>query len=133
MQDAFLSAYLALRSADRPIAVRPWLSAIVRNRAIDCLRRPLDALRAPDAEHVLRLVPARMGDPAEMAGVREDVRLTVDAIGRLPERQRVALVRRELEGRGLEELATSMDTTVSATWSLLSRARSTVAECRSRR
>jgi RNA polymerase sigma-70 factor, ECF subfamily len=132
VQDAFLSAYLALRSADRPIALRPWLTAIVRNRAIDCLRRPLDALRAPDADQVLQLLPARHGDPAEVAGVREEVRLTVEAIGRLPERQRFALVRRELEGRGLEEVAAGLGTSVSATWSLLSRARTAVTDGRAR-
>ncbi|MBA2514661.1 MAG: RNA polymerase sigma factor [Solirubrobacterales bacterium] len=133
LQDAFLSAYMALRAVDRPIALQAWLSMIVRNRAIDYLRQPHASRVDPDSERVLTLVPALMGDPADVAAVREEMRAVVGAIGRLPERQRLALVRRDFEGRPVREVAAGLGTTTPATWSLLFRADSTIAENRRRR
>src|SRR5688572_20798415 len=40
VQDAFIRAYRGLRATDRPMALRPWLYMIVRNRALDELRSP---------------------------------------------------------------------------------------------
>src|ERR1044072_2606203 len=40
IQDAFIRAYRGLRVTDRPMALRPWLYMIVRNRALDTLRAP---------------------------------------------------------------------------------------------
>ena len=40
VQDAFVRAFRGLRVAGRPMALRPWLYAIVRNRALDELRAP---------------------------------------------------------------------------------------------
>ncbi len=132
LQDAFLSAYVALRAVDRPIALKAWLAMIVRNRAIDHLRQPHASRIDPDSERVLTLVPAPMGDPADVATAREEMRAVVDAIGRLPERQRLALVRRDFEGRRVEEVAAGLGTTLPATWSLLFRAHSTLSAGASR-
>lgn len=132
LQEAFLSAYTALRAIDRPIALKAWLSMIVRNKAIDVLRQPYAARVEPDSERVLALVPATMGDPSDVACLREEVREVVDAIGRLPDRQRLALVRRELEGRRVEEVAAGLGASESSTWSLVCRARATVTADRRR-
>src|SRR4249920_907911 len=40
VQDAFVRALSALRADDREMALRAWLYTIVRNRALDVLRRP---------------------------------------------------------------------------------------------
>ena len=40
VQDAFLRALGALSETERDMALRPWLYAITRNRALDELRRP---------------------------------------------------------------------------------------------
>lgn len=131
VQDAFLSAYTALRAVDRPIALKAWLSTIVRNRAVDYLRQPHTSYVGPDFERMITLAPVLVNDPGELVSMREEVREAVDAIGRLPDRQRIALVRREFEGRRVEEVAAELGTTLPATWSLLFRARSTVAASRS--
>lgn len=126
LQEAFVSAYIAMRAVDRPIAPRAWLSMIVRNKAIDAVREPHAARVEPDSERQLALVPATLGDPSDVACLREEVRDVVSAIGRLPDRQRLALVRRELQGQPVGEVAAGLGTNVSSTWSLLHRARATV-------
>ncbi len=120
VQNAFLRAYPSLRATDRAMALRAWLYMIVRNAALDELRRPQ---RSEDLDEGLRLVAAPGGDPAQQVAMADDLRRVVDDIRRLPERQRMALVMRELDGRSHRETARALGTTVPATKSLLVRAR----------
>ena len=121
VQDALISAYRALRATDRPMALRPWLYMIVRNRALDELRSPQRA-GAFDDEFALNAVPTV--DAAYRVQQREEMRELVAEIGRLPERQRLALVLREFDGCSHVETAERLHTTVPATKSLIIRARS---------
>lgn len=121
VQDALIRAYRGLRVTDRPMAVRPWLYMIVRNRALDELR---SAPRAGtyDDEFVLNAVPT--ADAGQQVQQRDEMRRLVAEIGRLPERQRMALVMREFDGCSHVETARRLGTTVPATKSLIIRARS---------
>jgi RNA polymerase sigma factor (sigma-70 family) len=121
VQDAFVRAHHALRAADRPMALRAWLYMITRNRALDGLRarRPCGELDERDTAG---------GDPVEAALQREELRRIVEELGRLPERQRLALVQRELCGTSHADLADQLGTTVSATKSLIIRARTQLRE-----
>jgi RNA polymerase sigma factor (sigma-70 family) len=121
VQDALIRAYRGLRVTDRPMALRPWLYMIVRNRALDELRAPR-RLDAYDDELRMRAVPE--ADPAQCFAERDEMRQIVAEIGRLPERQRMALVMREFDGRSHAETARALRTTVPATKSLIIRARS---------
>lgn len=121
VQDALIRAYRGLRATDRPMALRPWLYMIVRNRALDELRRPLRA-GSFDDEFALDAVPA--ASAAEHLAQREEMRQIVSEIARLPERQRMALVMREFDGCSHAETARRLHTTVAATKSLIIRARS---------
>jgi RNA polymerase sigma factor (sigma-70 family) len=123
VQDALIRAYRGLRVTDRPMALRPWLYMIVRNRALDELRTPRRA-DAYDDELRMRAVPE--ADPARCFAVRDEMRQIVAEIGRLPERQRIALVMREFDGRSHAETARALQTTVPATKSLIIRARSSL-------
>jgi RNA polymerase sigma factor (sigma-70 family) len=120
VQDAMIRAYRSLRATDRPMALRPWLYMIVRNRALDDLRAPRRA-DAFDDEARIAVVPD--ADPAHRIAERDELRHLVAEIGRLPERQRLALVLREFDGRTHAETARALHTTVPATKSLLIRAR----------
>ena len=95
VQDAFIRAYRGLRVTDRPMALRPWLYMIVRNRALDELRSPQRA-GAYDDEFALNAVPTT--DAAQCVQERDEMRRLVAEIARLPERQRMALVMREFDG-----------------------------------
>ena len=121
VQDAFIRAYKALRVTDRPMALRPWLYMIVRNRALDELRAPR---RSDTYDDEVRMRPVVAADPAQRFAERDEMRRLVAEIARLPERQRMALVLREFDGRSHAETARALDTTVPATKSLIIRARS---------
>ena len=125
VQDAFIRAYRGLRVTDRPMVLQPWLYMIVRNRALDELRAPQRPDSYDDAGSHLAAVPA--GDPADRFADRTEMRRLVDEIARLPERQRMALVLREFDGRSHAETARALHTTVPATKSLIIRARSNLA------
>ena len=121
VQDALIRAYRGLRVTDRPMALRPWLYMIVRNRALDELRSPQRAGTFDD-EFALNAVPT--ADAAHCVQQRDEMRQLVAEIGRLPERQRMALVLREFDGCSHVETAQRLRTTVPATKSLIIRARS---------
>src|SRR4051794_22480938 len=109
VQDAFIRAYRGLRVTDRAMALRPWLYMIVRNRALDELRTPQ---RSDCYDDAAGLVAVPADDPAQRCAERDEMRRLVAEIGRLPERQRIALVLREFDGRTHAETARALRTTV---------------------
>jgi len=121
VQDSFIRALRAMRSSERELALKPWLYTIVRNRALDHLRRP--------ATHNLELLddvheaPPELHDPATRIFERDRVLHLVSDIAALPERQRRALVLRELDGASYREVAGALHVSIPATKSLLVRAR----------
>lgn len=121
VQEAFIRAYRGLRVTDREMTLRPWLYMIVRNRALDELRAPQ---RSEAYDDELRMRAVTDSDPATCYAGSEEMRQVVAEIGRLPERQRLALVMREFDGRTHAETARALQTTVPATKSLIIRARS---------
>ncbi len=118
LQDVFLRAYGALRHDNRPVTLRAWLYRVAHNRCIDHLRRPV-----PPAAEVYELSRPPAHDPLVETTRREDLRLLVRDVQRLPEQQRSALLMRELDGLSYAELADALDTSVPAVKSLLVRAR----------
>lgn len=126
VQDAFIRAHRSMRASDRELVLKPWLYTIVRNRAVDHMRRP--------STHTLELLedvheaPSALNDPAARVLERERVVRLVDDINRLPERQRRALTLRELEGASYREVANELHVSIPATKSLLVRARGNLAD-----
>src|SRR4051794_2380521 len=126
VQDAFIRALGSLRATGAEMNLKPWLYMIVRNRAMDDLRRP--ARVAAELDEIVHLHPVEGADPALRAIEREHLRAVVDGIAMLPERQRLALVMRELDGASHVEMAATLGTSIPATKSLLVRARTTLQE-----
>ena len=126
VQDAFIRALAGLRATDAEMNLKPWLYMIVRNRAMDELRRP--ARVAAELDDIAHLRPVEDADPALRVAEREELRRVVAEIARLPERQRLALVMRELGGASHARMAATLGTSVPATKSLLVRARATLGE-----
>ena len=122
VQDALIRAYRGLRVTDRPMAPAP---VAVHDRPQP---RPRRAARAPQRTDVfddeIGLCAVPDADPADRIAERDELRRLVAEIGRLPERQRMALVMREFDGRSHAETARALHTTVPATKSLIIRARS---------
>jgi RNA polymerase sigma factor (sigma-70 family) len=124
LQDVFSRAHRALIASDRPMRLGPWLYRIARNRCLDELRRPrpLPIDRLGRAGDVVACGPLT-GEPAAVAEHAGIVSRTLTDIERLPERQRTALLLRELQGCSYTELAHMLGVSVAAVKSLLLRAR----------
>ena len=116
VQSSLEKAHRALRADSREIALRPWLFAIVRNGALNAIRRE------PRVDELGEAMALAAG-PSELAEQREDLDRLVIAMCALPEAQRQALVKRELEGVGHGEIAAQLGTTATAVRGLIFRAR----------
>jgi RNA polymerase sigma factor (sigma-70 family) len=102
LQDAFSKALPALRRDGAEIDLRPWLFRIVRNTALNDLR---DSPPSPEA---LAETIAGGRNPAEELERREELANLIKRLQALPEPQRAAIVMRELEGLGHDEIAAAL-------------------------
>ncbi len=117
-QDAFSKALLAMRHNDgAEIELRPWLYRIVRNTALNDLRD-----RPPTPEILEETIAAGRSVAAE-AEQREELRELIERLHALPERQRAAIVMRELEGLSHEEIAAALGLSGGAARQAIFRAR----------
>jgi RNA polymerase sigma factor (sigma-70 family) len=102
LQEAFVKALPALQRADAEIELRPWLFRIVRNTALNDLRD------SPPSPELLAEALAGGRNPADELEQREQLADLMRRLRELPEPQRAAIVMRELEGLGHEEIAAAL-------------------------
>jgi RNA polymerase sigma factor (sigma-70 family) len=122
VQNAMLKAFDALRSSSRDIALGPWLFRVAHNEAISTLRR-----RRPTSEpDEAALRPAPGADVDAVA--RERTSRLFEDLRELPERQRGALVLRELNDLSLEEIAAWLGSSVGGARQTLFQARAALNE-----
>jgi RNA polymerase sigma factor (sigma-70 family) len=116
LQNTMTAALRALPGEQREIRVKPWLYRIAHNESISLLRR-----RAPHAglEEAMDVAAPRTSDP----GSRERLRQLLTDLHELQDRQRAALVMRELNGLQYEEIGAILDSTPAATKQLVYEAR----------
>jgi RNA polymerase sigma factor (sigma-70 family) len=108
LQSTFASAFVALRRGRRDAPLRPWLFRIAHNEAISLIRRRRsDVELADSAERCVGSAEDRADERARLALLVEDLR-------ELPDRQRSALVMRELSGLSHEEIAVVLETSIGA-------------------
>ncbi|MGE5408522.1 MAG: RNA polymerase sigma factor, partial [Syntrophothermus sp.] len=120
-QEAFSKALLALRGSEAEIELRPWLYRIVRNTALNDLRD------RPSAAEELREATGGGGPSAAAeAERREEIADLLRRLAALPERQRAAIVMRELEGLSHEEIAAALGVSGGAARQAIHRARTTL-------
>jgi RNA polymerase sigma factor (sigma-70 family) len=120
VQQAFVKAYEAMHRNSAELNLRPWLYRIAHNGALNALRdRALG-----HAELDERIDGVERPDQAlERTTGLQDLVVAVQA---LPERQRSAILLRELEGRSYEEIALALGVTDGAVRQLLNRARNSL-------
>ena len=111
-QESLLKLHAAARRDGRPLSVRPWLTVVARNTCVDEQRR-----RRPDLPGELPERAAPGDDPFAF-----DAALA-EAWGRLSGRHREVLYLREVLGFSYKEIGAVMDLTMSATETLVFRAR----------
>jgi RNA polymerase sigma factor (sigma-70 family) len=120
VQQTFLKAYQAMVSGDADLNLRPWLYRIAHNASLNLLRQNgwsheqldenMDGVQRPDQAFELR----------------ERLRSTVEAVKALPERQRNAVLLREVDGLSYEQIASALGVGDGAVRQLLHRARTTL-------
>lgn len=117
-QQTFVAAHRALRSGTDVRDEAAWLAAIARN---ECRGRIVARMREPLALSYEELVEAAgTAEPEEPAVPNEDVRR---ALAELPERQRQAVVLRDVYGLRYREVGAALGVSRPAVESLLFRAR----------
>jgi RNA polymerase sigma factor (sigma-70 family) len=104
LQNTMLKVLRALPGEQREIRLKPWLYRIAHNESVDLLRRRRDG-RELDTEMVASGVSL-----ADELSSRERLRQLLADLDELPERQRGALVMRELAGLDFDGIATALGT-----------------------
>ena len=122
VQEAFVKAFRALERLDPERPFRPWLLAIVRNEALNRLRR-----RGRETVLGIRLASEASSEDSarspESLAVDADVhREVLDAVDRLPQRQRVVIGLRYLVGLSEADTATTLGIPVGTVKSRANRA-----------
>jgi RNA polymerase sigma factor (sigma-70 family) len=117
VQDSLARALPRIGAGGADLRLRPWLYTIVRNTAFNHLR---DA-GPPHAQ--LDESYDGVEQPPQAMERREQVRSLVAGLQGLPEPQRKALVKRELEGRSHAEIGAEMGVSTGAARQLIFRAR----------
>jgi RNA polymerase sigma factor (sigma-70 family) len=117
LQNTMVKALRALPGERREIQLKPWLYRVAHNESIDMLRRrregpELDEARAGAGTEV-----------AETVAQRERLGRLLSDLGELPERQRSALLMRELGGLDYEQIGAAFESSPAV-------ARQTVYEAR---
>jgi RNA polymerase sigma factor (sigma-70 family) len=120
VQQSFVNAYEAMHRDGAELNLRPWLYRIAHNTALNALRDR--GLRHDELDERIDGVE-RPDQALERTQGLRDVLVAVQA---LPDRQRDAIVLRELEGRSYEEIALALGVTDGAVRQLLNRARNSL-------
>jgi RNA polymerase sigma factor (sigma-70 family) len=120
VQQTFLKAYQSMVSGDAELNLRPWLYRIAHNASLNLLRQNgwsheqldenMDGVQRPD----------------QAVELRERLRTTVAAVKALPERQRDAVLLREIDGLSYDQIALALGVGDGAVRQLLHRARATL-------
>jgi RNA polymerase sigma-70 factor (ECF subfamily) len=146
VQETFIRAWRSIDRFEGRSALRSWLYRIATNVCLDMLEarkrraRPMDLgpagapivenLRTPDQLWIEPMPDGLVvsdGDPAEIVGGRESVRLAfVAALQQLPARQRAVLILCEVLRWKASEVAELLETSVASVNSALQRARATL-------
>jgi RNA polymerase sigma factor (sigma-70 family) len=117
LQNTMVKVLAALPGEKREIELKPWLYRIAHNESIELLRR-----RRPAVELDPEVDGGGDGVEEEAAQRQRLARLLAD-LRELPERQRGALVMRELGGLGFEEIGAAFGTSAATARQTLYEAR----------
>ncbi len=128
-QDSLLSFFTKLHRFEAERPVKPWLLAIVRNRAHDLMRRKKVRQAEPlpgDGEAFRPELIDEDANPAADFEQRELKARLWRALGALPESQRDILVLRDYQDLSYSEIASVLSIPIGTVMSRLHRARATL-------
>jgi RNA polymerase sigma-70 factor (ECF subfamily) len=127
-EDIAAEVFARVWTRDEPVrvsTVKGYLFAIARNLLAQRARRAR-------AESLAEATADRRPGPAALAGDRIELRAVLEALGRLPEADRAALLMRAQDGMSHEEIAAVLGQSVVATRVRIHRARLKLAQLTAR-
>ncbi len=138
-QEVFIRVWRSINNLRNPSSFRGWLTQIVTNLFYDELRRrprrlptvSMDEGLDPDAEdgeNATRDIPDTSSIPDEKILNQELSQVIREAMVKLPEQFRTAIVLREVEGLSYEEIAILTKTEMGTVKSRIARARTKLQE-----
>ncbi len=133
-QNVFVRAYQSANRYEVSAKFSTWLFTIARRLCLNELRRrsrhPAESLEASqDDEHAPRQYrDAKTFSPPDQFLHRELEQKIQEALDELPEKQRLAILMCRADEHSYDEIAKSLDCSVSATKSLIHRGRETLKE-----
>ena len=125
-QDAFLKAFSSLATLQKPEAFGGWLMRIVSNLSLNFRRGrksgqqlPLDDLLGPSEPTMGETGVgsewmAKSGDPSRAMESQEMGKKLQEALGQLPEKQRMAIIMFTIEQMPQKQVAEALDCSVEA-------------------
>ncbi len=119
-QEVFLRLFRSLRKLTSEDAIRPWLYRVTVNVCRSARKR---GVREPVAMEETYDPPSGDCGPEEAAETAQRMRWMMRALARLPEKERTALVLREIEGLSTKEVAEILDSSETTVRSQISVAR----------
>lgn len=136
-QEVFIRVWRNINNLRNPASFRSWLTQIVTNLFYDELRkRPRklptvsmdEGLDDDESDGLTRDIPDSSAIPEEKALNKEISEVIRQAMLRLPEQFRTAIVLREVEGLSYEEIAVITQTEMGTVKSRIARARTKLQE-----
>ncbi len=130
-QETFLRIHSRLDMFRQGGSFAAWVRRIATNLCIDSLRRRREQAVSLDQQLESGVEPAdeRAGSrPDERLAMGEDARRVVEAVGKLPARQRAVLVLRHIDGLKIDEIARTLKMPRGTVKTLLFRGRRAVRE-----
>ncbi len=109
LQEGLLRAYLNFNSFHGPDGFKTWLFTVCRNAALDAMRRTRRRRESVENHDFLTIAASPYSGPEEVLERDEKRRAVIDALMALPERLRIPLLLKELEGMQVSQVASILE------------------------
>jgi len=131
MQEVFAHTFAAYPHVPLEVdELKRWMTKVGKIRLIDAIRHHTRAMRHIDRIKQLgttsyieqvHSIADQMRSPSSIDAAREAVEVVRDALNSIPERHRVAIQLHHIEGRDIESVANSLQTSTGAARAILRR------------
>lgn len=127
-QDVFIRIYKAAATYTPEARFTTWLYTIVRNLCFNVLRSRRQAVIISVDDEALPELPAVNDDPVERITRQQVQEKVMDALGKLPDNMRLAVILGKYHGLSYDEIATIMGCSVTAIKLRVHRAKAILAQ-----
>ena len=143
VQETFLAALRGRKSFKGRSSVKTWLSAILKHKIVDYLRKKYREQVTNDTDTITETVngffhkngswkirPGKWNmDPSKIYEQREFMDTLFKCLAELPDRQSKAFMLREMEGYSTKEICNALEVSPTNSWVMLYRARMFLRRC----